>query len=116
MYFGAVNYESTVYLNGEKLGQHEGGFTAFNFEATSSLRDGENFLIVEVRNVRRADAVPALKFDWWNYGGITRDVMLVEEPAVFIQDYFVQLAKGSNHEITGMGPVQRAHDEAEDHN
>lgn len=111
VYFGAVNYESTVYLNGEKLGQHEGGFTAFNFEATSSLRDGENFLIVEVRNVRRADAVPALKFDWWNYGGITRDVMLVEEPAVFIQDYFVQLAKGSNHEIRGWvrfnGPVTK---------
>jgi beta-glucuronidase len=101
VYFGAVNYESTVYLNGEKLGEHEGGFTAFNFEATAGLREGENFLIVEVRNVRRADAVPALKFDWWNYGGITRDVMLVEEPAVFIQDYFVQLAKGSNHEITG---------------
>jgi beta-glucuronidase len=101
VYFGAVNYESTVYLNGEKLGDHEGGFTAFNFEATSSVRDGENFLIVEVRNVRRADAVPALKFDWWNYGGITRDVMLVEVPAVFVQDYSVQLARGSQSEIAG---------------
>jgi beta-glucuronidase len=101
VYFGAVNYESTVYLNGEKLGEHEGGFTAFNFEATSSLRDGENFMIVEVRNVRRADAVPALKFDWWNYGGITRDVMLVEAPAVFVQDYSVQLGRGSQNEIAG---------------
>jgi beta-glucuronidase len=101
VYFGAVNYESTVYLNGEKLGDHEGGFTAFNFEATSSVRDGENFLIVEVRNVRRADAVPAMKFDWWNYGGITRDVMLVEVPAVFVQDYSVQLARGSQSEIAG---------------
>src|SRR5271170_8520815 len=51
VYFGAVNYQATVYLNGEKLGEHEGGFTAFNFEATSALRDGENFLIVEVNNV-----------------------------------------------------------------
>jgi beta-glucuronidase len=101
VYFGAANYETSVYLNGEKLGDHEGGFTPFNFEATSILRDGENFLIVEVINVRRADAVPALKFDWWNYGGITRDGLLVEVPTVFIQDYWVQLARGSRSEISG---------------
>jgi beta-glucuronidase len=101
VYFGAANYQSTVYLNGEKLGAHEGGFTAFNFEATSLLREGDNFLIVEVNNVRRADGVPALKFDWWNYGGITRDVMLVEVPATFIQDYSVQLVRSSQNEIAG---------------
>jgi beta-glucuronidase len=101
VYFGAANYQTAVYLNGEKLGEHEGGFTAFNFEATSVLREGENFLIVEVSNVRRADAVPALKFDWWSYGGITRDVMLVEVPTVFIQDYSVQLSRGSRNEISG---------------
>ncbi len=101
VYFGAANYLTTVYLNGEKLGEHEGGFTAFNFEVTSTLREGENFLVVEVINVRRADAVPALKFDWWNYGGITRDVMLVEVPTVFVQDYSVQLARGSQNEIAG---------------
>jgi beta-glucuronidase len=101
VYFGAVNYRSTVFLNGEKLGDHEGGFTPFNFEATNLLRDGENFLIVEVNNMRRADGVPAMKFDWWNYGGITRDVSLVELPETFIQDYFVQLAKGTRGEIAG---------------
>ena len=101
VYFGGVNYQTSVYLNGEKLGDHEGGFTAFNFEATALLRDGENDLIVEVSNVRRADAVPGIKFDWWDYGGITRDVMLVEEPATFIQDYSVQLSRGSHNEISG---------------
>jgi len=101
VYFGAVNYRATVYLNGEKLGEHEGGFTAFNFEATSVLKDGANVLIVEANNVRRADGVPAMKFDWWNYGGITRDVSLIEEPATFIQDYSVQLSRGSTHEISG---------------
>ena len=111
VYFGAVNYQSTVYLNGEKLGDHEGGFTAFNFEVTSKLRDGENSLVVEVNNVRRADAVPAPRFDWWNYGGITRDVMLVEVPATFIQDYSIQLKRGSAHEIAGWvrfnGPLSK---------
>ena len=101
VYFGAVNYQASVYLNGEKLGDHEGGFTAFNFEATSLLKDGRNDLIVEVSNVRRADAVPALKFDWWNYGGITRDVMLVELSSTFIEDYSVQLKRGSTREISG---------------
>ncbi|HYM75428.1 MAG TPA: glycoside hydrolase family 2 TIM barrel-domain containing protein [Candidatus Dormibacteraeota bacterium] len=101
VYFGAVNYQASVYLNGEKLGEHAGGFTALNFEATSLLREGENFLVVEVNNVRRADGVPALKFDWWNYGGITRDVMLIEEPETFIQDYWVQLSRGSQSEISG---------------
>jgi len=111
VYFGAANYQAAVYLNGEKLGDHEGGFTAFNFEATSLLREGENFLIVEVSNVRRVDAVPTVKFDWWNYGGITRDVMLVEVPMVFVQDYSVQLGRGSTHVISGWvqfnGPMVR---------
>jgi beta-glucuronidase len=101
VYFGAINYRATVYLNGEKLGEHEGGFTAFNFECTSLLREGENFLVVEANNVRHADAVPGIRFDWWNYGGITRDVMLVEVPDTFIQDYWVQLSPRSQGEISG---------------
>ena len=101
IYFGAVNYGATVYLNGEKLGEHEGGFTAFNLECTSLLRDGENSLVVEVNNARRQDSVPGIKYDWWNYGGITRDVSLIEVPETFIQDYWVQLAKGSHDEIAG---------------
>lgn len=101
VYFGAANYRAAVYLNGEKLGEHEGGFTPFNFEVTSFLRDGGNFLIVEVNNARRSNGVPALKFDWWSYGGITRDVELVEVPQTFIQDYWVQLARGSRDEIAG---------------
>ena len=101
IYFGAANYFTRVYLNGKKLGEHEGGFTPFNFEATTDLRDGDNFVVVEVNNTRRVDAVPALRTDWWNFGGITRDVALVEVPETFIQDYFVQLAPGSQNEIAG---------------
>ncbi len=111
VYFGAVNSQAIVYLNGEKLGEHEGGFTAFNFEATKLLRDGANSLIVEVNNARRADGVPGMKFDWWNYGGITGDVSLIEVPDTFIQDYSVQLSRASTHEISGWvrfnGPVSK---------
>jgi beta-glucuronidase len=99
--FGAANYFTRVYLNGEALGEHEGGFTSFNFEVTGKIHDGENFVVVEVNNARRREAVPTLNTDWWNYGGLTRDVALVEEPETFIRDYVVQLAKGSSQEISG---------------
>ncbi len=60
--FGAANYFSRVYLNGEALGEHEGGFTPFNFEITDKIHEGDNFLVVEVNNARRRDAVPALNY------------------------------------------------------
>jgi beta-glucuronidase len=101
VYFGAANYFTRVYLNGQALGEHEGGFTPFNFEITDKIKDGDNFLIAEVNNARRRDAVPSVNSDWWNYGGLTRDVALVEVPQGFIQDYSVQLAKGSSNEISG---------------
>ncbi|HEY8783872.1 MAG TPA: glycoside hydrolase family 2 TIM barrel-domain containing protein [Mucilaginibacter sp.] len=94
IYFGAVNYRADVYLNGKKLGVHTGGFTPFNFEVPASLlKEKDNFLVVKVDNKRYADEVPTMNTDWWNYGGITRDVKLVEEPRDFIQDYFIQLKK-----------------------
>jgi beta-glucuronidase len=92
IYFGAVNYKADVYLNGKKLGTHKGGFTPFNFEiADSVLKPAGNFLVVKVDNKRYADEVPTLNTDWWNYGGITRDVLLVETAPVFVQDYTIQL-------------------------
>jgi beta-glucuronidase len=101
VYFGAANYVADVYLNGEKLGQHEGGFTPFNFEITKLVRDTANFLVVKVDNKRRRDAVPTLMTDWWNYGGLTREVRLIETPATFIHDYLVQLQKGSRQRVSG---------------
>jgi beta-glucuronidase len=101
VYFGAANYRACVYLNGQKLGEHEGGFTPFNFEATEQVHEGENFLVVEVNSQRKPDAVPGSMTDFWNYGGLTRDVALVEVPQTFIQDYWIQLAKGSLNEIDG---------------
>jgi beta-glucuronidase len=93
LYFGAVNYRCRVYLNGTLIGSHEGGFTPFQFNVTNVVKEGGNFLAVDVDNTRTADAIPALSFDWWNYGGITRDVMLVHTPKNYIRDYFIQLDK-----------------------
>jgi beta-glucuronidase len=101
VYFGAANYLADVYLNGEKLGRHEGGFTPFNYEITKLVRDTGNFLIVKVDNKRRRDAVPTLMTDWWNYGGLTREVKLIETSTTFVNDYMVQLQRGSRDHVTG---------------
>ena len=101
VYFCAANYLADVYLNGEKLGRHEGGFTPFNFEITKLVRATGNFLVVKVDNKRRLDAVPTLITDWWNYGGITREVKLIETPTTFVNDYMVQLQRGSRDHVSG---------------
>lgn len=101
VHFGGANYETRAWLNGEPIGAHEGGFTPFNLEVTDLLRPERNSLVVMVDNRRRADAVPTNNFDWWNYGGLTRSVHLVETPATFVRDYFLQLDPESPDHIAG---------------
>ncbi|WP_428312883.1 glycoside hydrolase family 2 protein [Hydrocarboniphaga sp.] len=101
VHFGGANYRADVFLNGKPLGSHEGGFTPFQFEITGLLADGENHLLVHVNNQRRHDGVPGPGYDWFNYGGLTRDVDLVETPATYVQDYFIQLAPDSPRRVQG---------------
>ncbi len=90
LHFDAVFYRATVWLNGERLGGHDGGYTPFEFDVSRSARPGaENVLAVQVDNRRGADRIPARlrpdwSFDWWNYGGIVRDVSLLVTSHVFI--------------------------------
>lgn len=101
LHFGAVNYDAKIYFNGRKLGEHIGGFTPFSFEITDAVNEGDNFVIVKVDNIRQRDAIPTVNIDWWNYGGITRSVNLVEVPRTFIYDYFIQLGKGQMQKLEG---------------
>lgn len=101
LYFGAVNYKAEVYLNGILLGKHTGGFTPFNVEVHDSILHEENSLVVLVDNVRDTAGVPSFSTGWWNYGGITRDVFIVELSNTFIRDYFVQLDNNDPTSIKG---------------
>jgi len=101
IYFGAANYEAITYLNAEELGRHQGGFTPFSYEITDQVKEGKNTLVVLVDNTRQLKAIPTIMRDWWNYGGLTRRVMLIEEEATFIKDYKVQLKKDSMDQIAG---------------
>ncbi len=106
LHFGAANYAADVWVNGEPAGSHHGGFTPFALEITSLIRDGHNFVVVSVDNTRRPDGVPALDTDWWNYGGLTREVSLVEVPETFLLDYTIGL-EGIMVRVDGPRPVQR---------
>lgn len=101
LYFGAVNYDARVWVNGEYAGRHIGGFTGFNFDITELLVDGENFVVVMADNTRKMEAVPTVNTDWFNYGGIIRSVKLIETESTFVQDYYVQLDQNSDDTITG---------------
>ena len=101
IYFEAANYQADVYFNGHKLGTHIGGFTPFNYEVTDLLQEHDNYLVVKVDNKRVKEGVPTLNTDWWNYGGLTRDVKLIEVKPDFVQDYMIQLNPKDARKITG---------------
>ena len=100
LYFGAVNYDAHVYVNGKKAGHHQGGFTPFNYDVTGLLKDGENQIIVKVDNKRHAEDVPTQIFDWWNYGGITRDVLLVSVAPTYVENYRQPRRKASARSVS----------------
>ena len=111
LYFGAVNYDSRVWVNGKEAGHHIGGFTPFNYDITDLLKEGENIVIVKVDNKRHAEDVPTQIFDWWNYGGITRDVRLVKVPTVYLEDYSLELSRkeeGKRKEMTFSAKLNKA--------
>ncbi|UAK26773.1 beta galactosidase jelly roll domain-containing protein [Sphingomonas nostoxanthinifaciens] len=89
--FGAANYAARVYLNGQFVGAHEGGFTPFAFEVSKLARDGDNQITVAVDSQATEASVPPPVTDWENYGGITRDIRLIETPQTYVDDAWVRL-------------------------
>ena len=109
LHVGAANYRSWFWVNGEKVCEHEGGFTAFNCDVTSALHAGANFVVAAVDNTRLEDGVPGLETDWWNYGGLTREVSLIEVPETFIDQYDLHLSRGEGSVIEGWVHVMDGH-------
>ena len=101
LHFGAINYQAIVYVNGKKIGTHEGGFTPFQFDISTIIKDGANSIVVKVDNRRERDQIPTVNTDWWNYGGITRSARIITVPKQHIDDYLVQLSKSNSDTIEG---------------
>ncbi len=108
LHFGAANYRTFVWVNTKKVCEHEGGFTPFDCEITGILKNGKNFVVLSVDNTRLADGVPTLQTDWWNYGGLTRDVSLVDVSTQFIDDYDLHLSRTDHSLIEGYVHVEGA--------
>ncbi|ADZ71620.1 glycoside hydrolase family 2 protein [Polymorphum gilvum] len=94
---GAAQYDCKVFLNGVFLGNHYGGSTPFCAELTGHLEPGRNWLMLVVNNTRTLDRVPMRNTDWFNYGGIYREVELFETPATVIRDLFVHLVPDGSY-------------------
>lgn len=106
--FGGVTHKAEVYLNGELLGRHAGGFLPFSFEISKRVKQGENLLTVFVNNVVDYSTLPCGRlvteefpgippktvnlpnFDFYNYSGIMRPVWLYTTPEAYIQDIAVK--------------------------
>ena len=88
---GAANYQARLFLNGHFIGTHLGGSTPFCVELTAHLQAGGNRLQIQVDNRRARERVPMQHVDWFNHGGIYREVALLALPTVFIRDASVQL-------------------------
>lgn len=101
LWFGAVNLRADVYCNGQLLMRHRGGFTPFCADATDVLHDGDNVLTVRVDSMSSPGDVPTERNDWMNYGGITRDVLLVSVPERHVQAWSLHLDPSRPGRILG---------------
>ena len=93
---GAANYQCLVFLNGRFLGRHLGGSTPFF--VWLELEQGQNRLQLCVDNQRSAQRVPMHHTDWFNYGGVYREVGLYTIPERAIKDLFVYLVPDGSYQ------------------
>jgi beta-glucuronidase len=117
LHFDAVYYQTSVWLNGERLGEHQGGYTPFEFDITHHLRPGQNHLLVDVDNTPRVNTIPGLAtarpsmsvpteagsagrdtvVGWWMYGGINRDVSLLLTQPVYLHNVKAEASPDLDH-------------------
>lgn len=90
--FEGVMTASTVWINGERLGEYKGGYTPFSFELTKHLDfDGENVLAVYVDSTERPEIPPfGYQIDYLTFGGIYREVQLRIVPSTYIENIFAR--------------------------
>lgn len=105
LHFEACDYETTVWVNGHKVGTHEGGYTPFCFNITAHLRPGENLIIVrardDVRSRRQATGKQSHRLESYSClyrrtTGIWQTVWLEAVPEIYIEQlrFYPQKERG----------------------
>jgi len=94
-YCESANYRTVLYVNGERAGVHEGGYTPFSIPIHHLLRFGEeNILAVSVDNLPKPERCPGGEYGWWNYGGIYRSTSLIVTGKTRLEEVAVETVPG----------------------
>jgi beta-galactosidase len=90
--FDGAMTASSIWINGQRLGEYRGGYTPFSFDLTQRIRwDGDNVLAVELDSTERADIPPfGGEIDYLTFGGIYRDVRLRLVNSTYIENIFAK--------------------------
>ncbi len=99
LHVGGANYRCAVFVGGHYFGTHRGGGGGFCVELTSYLTAGTNRIIMVVDNTRRGDQLPMDNHDWFNYGGIHRDIEIIYTPGVFIRNFYLGIIPGKSDTV-----------------
>ncbi|MCL2242854.1 MAG: hypothetical protein FWC03_00100 [Treponema sp.] len=94
--FEGSAYRTSVFLNKTFIGTHDGASTPFNVDI-SDIAEIDNRIVITVDARRSPERIPMDNTDWYNYGGIYRDVLLVRTPKIHIKDWFIRLAPDSGY-------------------
>ncbi len=94
---GAAAMLCRVFINGTYVGMHRGASTPFCFDITDLLR-AENRIIISVDSTRRPEQVPTENTDWFNYGGIFRDIELISVPETYIKSFKIALVPDGEYD------------------
>ncbi len=87
--FGGINYKCRIFLNGNFIAEHEGGYTEFTVDISDEIIAGKNYLAIEVDNRATQIKIPAC-LGYFNYGGIHRDVTLeIHHQTCCLKDVFI---------------------------
>ncbi|MFR9645244.1 MAG: glycoside hydrolase family 2 TIM barrel-domain containing protein [Rikenellaceae bacterium] len=95
LHFGGVSSAFYVWVNGEEVGYSQGSCLAAEFDVTKYLREGANRVAVQV--FRWSDGSYLEDQDMWRLSGIYRDVMLLEQPEISINDFAVRAKLDNNY-------------------
>jgi hypothetical protein len=84
--FDAAFQDTELYVNGQRVGEHKGGYTGFTFDITDALQPGDNVVAVRLNNLWNPQIAPRAGEHVFS-GGIYRDVRLVETDALHVTWY-----------------------------
>lgn len=105
LYFEGINITSEIFMNGEKVGSHIGGYIGFTINVSNAIKNGTNEIVVRADNSYDPEVIPSQKSDFFIFGGITRDVWLQTKPKAHLSNLKYTTPKVSNENATLVGTV-----------